>query len=128
LNQAEHFTKASYISLETYRRNGEPVRTPVWVVEDGGVLYVMTDPTSGKIKRIRHDKHVRVAKADMRGNVNGEWADGEATLVNEKESSRIQGLFRKKYGVQIRLFGFLDRFSRNSRDRSAVVGIQLGTE
>jgi len=127
LNQAEQFARASYISIETYRKNGEPVRTPVWVVEDGGMLYVMTDPASGKVKRIRHDQHVRVAKADMRGNVGGEWADGEANLVRENELARIQGLFRKKYGLQMRLFGFLDRFG-GSRDRSAVVRIQLRNE
>ena len=125
MSQAEQFSKASYISLETRRKNGEPVRTPVWVVEDGGVLYVRTNPTSGKVKRIRRDQRVRVAKADMRGNVSGEWVDGEAGLVDEKESARIVELFLKKYGLQIRLMRFLGRFSRSSRRQSAVVEIQL---
>jgi len=125
LSQAEQFTKASYISLETHRKNGEPVRTPVWVVEDGGLLYVRTDPTSGKVKRIRRDQHVRVAKADMRGNVRGEWVDGEARLVDEKESARIIGLFFKKYGLQIRLLRLLGRLMRSSGRQSAVVEIQL---
>jgi len=125
LSQAEQFSKASYISLETHRKNGEPVRTPVWVVVDGGLLYVRTDPTSGKVKRIRRDQHVRVARANMGGKVSGDWVDGEARLVDEKESSRIMELFLKKYGLQIRLLRFLGRLTRSSHRQSAIVEIQL---
>ena len=125
MSQAEQFTKTSYISLETRRKNGDPVRTTVWVVEDRGMLYVRTDPTSGKVKRIRRDQRVRVAKADMRGNVSGEWVDGEARLVDEKESARIIELFRKKYGLQMGLLRLLGRLTRSSHRQSAVVEIRL---
>ena len=39
LNQ---FAGQRYISLETYRRNGTPVRTPVWFVEHNGQLMFYT--------------------------------------------------------------------------------------
>jgi len=114
------------MSLETYRKSGIGVKTTVWLVQDGGVIYLRTDPKSGKAKRIRHNPHVRIARSDMRGNVKGNWVDGEASQVDEKESDRIRELFRKKYGLQISLFGALSRLSGGQLDDSLVVGIRLG--
>jgi uncharacterized protein len=54
-------SKEAYISLATFRRNGEAVQTPVWFAILGGNLYVVTDGTSAKVKRIRATKRVRVA-------------------------------------------------------------------
>ena len=125
LELAKQFSDARYISLETFRKNGVAVRTTVWLVEDGCVLYFRTNPESGKAKRIRLNPHVRVARSDMGGNAKGDWVDGEARQVDEKESDRVRDLFRKKYGLQIRLLGGLSRFSGGRRDDSFVVGIRL---
>ena len=51
------FDGKKYLNLETYRRNGNGVRTPVWFAaapEGGGgqKLYVYTTADSGKAKRI----------------------------------------------------------------------------
>ena len=51
--------------------------------------------------------------------------DGEARQVDEKESRRVRDLFRKKYGLQIRLLSGLSLLSGGHRDDSFVVGIQL---
>ena len=56
------FSNAKYFSLETFRKTGVGVRTPVWFAEDpalpspGGIttFYVYTLPDSGKTKRIRN--------------------------------------------------------------------------
>jgi uncharacterized protein len=50
-----------YISITTFRRDGTPVATPVWVVAEGGRLYVWTGAQTGKAKRIRHHPAVTVA-------------------------------------------------------------------
>lgn len=63
------FSRHKYISLETYRRSGEGVRTPVWFVESGNRLYVSTPASTGKIKRLRNNPKVKVAICDIRGNV-----------------------------------------------------------
>ena len=47
------FAKKQYLNLETFRKNGDGVKTPVWFAQEGESLYVMTIPTSGKAKRIR---------------------------------------------------------------------------
>jgi uncharacterized protein len=65
------FGDQKYISLETLRKNGEGVKTPVWFVLHDGALYVYTEATSWKVKRIRHNLRIRVAPCTMRGVVMG---------------------------------------------------------
>ena len=88
-----------YIALETFRRNGQAVKTPVWTVAQDGKLLVWTQGDSWKVKRARSDPRVRVAKCDMRGNVEGPWVDGVVTSISDDEQvkkSMASGL-RKKY-------------------------------
>ncbi|KAA3662518.1 MAG: PPOX class F420-dependent oxidoreductase, partial [Chloroflexi bacterium] len=39
---------AQYIALETFRKNGTGVITPVWVAGENGSLFVWTDADSWK--------------------------------------------------------------------------------
>jgi len=103
------FSKARYISLETYRKTGAPVATTVWVVVDGGTVYIRTDPRSGKVKRIRRNPRVRLAPANSRGQATSPWEGGMATFVEGPTSERILDLFKKKYGLQFRLVGSMAR-------------------
>jgi PPOX class probable F420-dependent enzyme len=61
------FQGEKVISLETYRRNGVPVRTPVWFLIENAILYVHTDDSTGKVKRIRRNPKVRLAPSHFRG-------------------------------------------------------------
>ena len=88
-----------YISIETYRKSGQPVRTPVWFAESGGILYVRTSDDTGTYKRIRNDSSVQVAPCDMRGNVKGEWVKAEARIVSDDEKERAYKMLEKKYGL-----------------------------
>jgi len=97
------FSGEKYISLETFRKGGEAVRTPVWFVENNGMLYVRTSVDTGKYKRIRNNKSVRLAPCDMRGKVKGEWVSGEASIAPEEEARQASPLFKKKYGLMYRM-------------------------
>ena len=55
------FAGQRYLNLESYKRDGTPVQTPVWFAEEEGVLYVYTLANAGKVKRIRRDPHIRIA-------------------------------------------------------------------
>ena len=91
-----------YINLETYRKNGKGVRTPVWFVEtddDGGILYVRTSDDTGKYKRIRNNPSVQIAPCDMRGGVKGKWVKGEARMASEDEKLKAFKMLEKKYGM-----------------------------
>jgi hypothetical protein len=61
------FNGQQFLNLETRRKSGVKVQSPVWFVEDDGVLYIRTQSNSGKVKRIRNNARVRVAACDARG-------------------------------------------------------------
>jgi hypothetical protein len=86
-----------YISLETYRRSGVGVRTPVWFAEANGVLYVYSLADAGKVKRIRTTPRVRVAPCGLRGNLKGDWLEAEARVVDGEEEKRGHALLNQKY-------------------------------
>ena len=123
--RAGRFSDAQYITLETYRKSGEPVRTTVWVVEDGGLVYVRTGAKSGKVKRIRRDSRVRIATTNLRGDILGDWSEGTAEFVGEEQSVQIVELFRRKYGLQIRLLGWLARIMRSPQLHPVFLRIEL---
>ncbi len=116
------FDGEKVISLETYRRNGDPVRTPVWFLEEDGILYVHTDASTGKVKRIRRNPKVRVAPSHFRGKPKADYIDARAELetrpeVVEKYHSQIY----KKYGVQATFTKFVQRFSRSKANDIIIV-------
>ncbi len=90
---------AKYLNLETYRRNGKGVRTPVWfAVAPGDVaLYVYTTADSGKVKRIRGNNAVRIARCDARGKVAGAWIDALAEIGDGAAFDRGMRLLDRKY-------------------------------
>src|SRR5215467_13193432 len=88
-----------YISLETYKRDGTPVLTPVWFVEHGGEIYVYSLANAGKVKRIRHTSAVRFAPCTARGAVKGAWIPGAARIVDPVEAERAHKLLDQKYGL-----------------------------
>src|SRR5216117_2155356 len=83
-----HFDGERVISLETYRRNGEPVRTPVWFLKEDGLLYVHTDNGTGKVKRIVRNPKVRIAPSHFRGKPKADYIDGRAELETDPKRSR----------------------------------------
>ncbi len=101
------FAGQTYLSIETYRKSGQAVPTPVWFLECDGMLYVHTSAHSGKVKRIHNNPRVRVTPSDMRGKPKGEWVEGQAHLMDAAEAERVDKLFNKKYGLPKRMFDFL---------------------
>lgn len=122
MEAAAGFSRHKYISLETYRKSGQSVPTPVWFVESGNRLYVSTPASSGKIKRLRNNPKVRVAICDVRGNVKAGWVEGEARLVTGDEAEEAKGLLRKKYGIPWRVMEWLYRKRKWER---AVIAVRI---
>jgi uncharacterized protein len=119
------FEGENVISLETYRRNGEPVRTPVWFLEENGVLYVHTDDSTGKVKRIRQNPKVRVAPSHFRGKPKGDYVDAQAELeTNPGTVEKYHSQIYKKYGLQGTFTRFLQRFSR-SKANDIIIAIHV---
>ena len=119
------FTGKKYLNLETYRKTGAAVRTPLWFAQDEaeaeGVLYVYSEAGSGKVKRIRNNPRVRVVPSDMRGNPKGEWVEARAEILDATGAARGHQLLRRKY--LLKRVG--DFFGRLRQREHAVMAIRI---
>jgi PPOX class probable F420-dependent enzyme len=110
------------VSLATFRRDGREVRTPVWVAGDAGRLFVFSEGTAGKVKRIRATKRVAVAPCDVRGKLKGEFLSGVGRVVDDAETTRQgYGALKRKYGWQLALTDFFSRLSGKIDKRALLV-------
>ena len=109
-----------YISVETFRKDGTGVSTPLWFVEMNGEIFFYTLEESGKVKRLRRNARVRVAPCDMRGRVHGDWKEGTARFADKEESARAYTLLNQKYGWQRALLNFFSHFSKKTRTVVAI--------
>jgi PPOX class probable F420-dependent enzyme len=95
----EQFSGQKYLNLETVRRNGVSVRTPVWFVQDGETLFVRTVGTSGKVKRLKANPRVQVMPCGQAGEPLGSWTPGQAReLTDEATFQHVRRLLVEKYG------------------------------
>jgi PPOX class probable F420-dependent enzyme len=92
------FAEGDFLSPETYKRNGQAVRTPVWFAQDGERLIVRAYEDSGKVKRLRNNPLVRVAPCDSRGMLLGERAEGTTRFAGGEETKLARALLGRKYG------------------------------
>jgi PPOX class probable F420-dependent enzyme len=88
-----------YLSLTTYRRDGTPVSTPVWFVEEHGRLFVITAAHSYKAKRLRRNPAAMVAPCTARGVPQGDPIPVEVEFLPQEEDARVDRLIAEKYRV-----------------------------
>ena len=94
--------KGKYILIESFRKNGIVVKTPVWYIVINNVIYVRSDINSGKVKRIKNNSSIRVGTCNIFGKPIGSKHLAKASIVdhyNEFINSQID----KKYGLVSRL-------------------------
>jgi PPOX class probable F420-dependent enzyme len=115
MDAVAQFANAKYFSLETFRKTGVGVRTPVWFAEDTAAppgiarYYVYTLPDSGKAKRIRNNSKVRINPCTMGGDLRGAWVDAQARICSGDEEAKGQALLNEKYGLPKRIGDFFSR-------------------
>ena len=116
MNSLEQFSKKKYLNLETFRKSGESVKTPVWFVQAGETIYVHTVANSGKVKRIRNNGRVNIAPCKMDGKLIGSWVPAQAREVTDSEvSMAADRLLDKKYGLLKKIFSN-QRASKGAQD------------
>ena len=114
-NRFNALAKARHGSLESYRRDGRAVRTPIWIVAEGEKLYCWTISDTGKVKRISGNPRVRLAKCSARGHVRGGWVDAEANvLASPGELPKQMRRMRTKYGLLFLPFAWWPRLTRTA--------------
>src|SRR6476661_2482682 len=91
-------SKARYVLLTTFTKDGKPKPTAVSVAHDGDRLLVHTEEDSWKVKRIRNTPRVTVAVCDMRGRPKGESVETVAKVLDKAETADVQRAITKRYG------------------------------
>ena len=105
MSTLEPFTRQQYLNLETFRKNGASMPTPVWFVQDGETLYVRTVANSGKVKRIRNNGQVNIAPCKVDGALLGDWLPATAREVQDEQiDQKVNRLLDKKYGLMKKMF------------------------
>ena len=92
---------AKYVSFTTYKKDGNPVSLPVWVVPFEGGYAFTTDHDAFKVKRVRRDSRATLAVCTFKGLVASDATvhAGTAVLLDASDSKRVAALVRKKYSV-----------------------------
>lgn len=86
-----------YISLTTFRKSGQGVKTPVWFTEQHDKLYVMTRSDSGKYKRIRNNPEIKLAPCTMGGKITGPEFSGVASVLPLEQWPEAKKALHRKY-------------------------------
>ncbi|MFJ5262288.1 PPOX class F420-dependent oxidoreductase [Streptomyces sp. NPDC088387] len=111
-----------YVLITSYRKNGTPVASPVWVVADGDALGIWTPTDSWKVKRIRNRADILVGPCDVRGRPTGDSVPATAEICDAETTKRYRRLLVRKYHV---IGWFTVYGSRLRRGLDGTVGIRI---
>jgi uncharacterized protein len=98
------FDKPRQIVLVTFKRSGEAMPSPIYHGVADGKIYVRTDATSGKVKRLRNDPRVMVVPCSLRGKPKGQPVSGVARLLPEHEHPHADGVIAANWSPLIKIF------------------------
>jgi PPOX class probable F420-dependent enzyme len=106
----KQFESQQYLNIETLRKSGEAVKTPVWFVQEGEIFHIWTEAGSGKAKRIRNNGAVRIAPCKASGELLGDWIPAHAQADESPDAiTNLEKLMKAKYGPMFNIFGFLGK-------------------
>ncbi len=110
MKNLQQFDNKDFLSIETFRKTGVGVRSPIWFAERDGEFLLWTDVTSGKIKRIRNNPQVMVAPCKRFGDITGEWVSAQASVDETPEAvEQVETLLRRKVGIGFAFFRLIDK-------------------
>ena len=118
-----------YVLISTFRKNGDAVASPVWIVglADGTAGFT-TEDNSGKVKRIRNNSRVTLQPCSVKGTPKEGSAVVEATaqVLSGADAQPIRDAIHGKYSVMTKFFklGELWRKVRR-RPEPAVCAVRL---
>jgi PPOX class probable F420-dependent enzyme len=95
----EPFLEHRVVLLETLKRDGTWVGTPVLVVVDGPRALIGTPANAGKVKRMRNFSTVRITACTMRGRTFGPTLQCEARRLTGDEATDAERRLRRGFPV-----------------------------
>lgn len=119
MNDAPPLAREKYINLETFKKDGTGVKTPVWAAPLDGTIVVFSAGDAYKVKRLRRDPRVRAAACDVRGKVRGEWIEGTGRIIEDPAHvERAHAAMRSKYGWQMAVGDFFAGITGRTKRRA----------
>ena len=109
---------AEFVSLITYKRDGTPVGSAMWIASDGGDLVAWTPADAWKVKRVRRDPRVVVIRSSRMGKVDPVDPELLCTAVVEESPTAVadvEQLIRRKYGLQFRVITTIEAILARGR-------------
>lgn len=114
-----------FMNITSYYQDGRGVTTPVWFAKMDGKLYVVSDATTYKVRRIRVVSDVEVGPSDPMGKPVGPVVKAQARILDDQADAQLieQALkaLGKKYGLMFWLFNLMGRLRKSGR---AVIEVQ----
>ena len=109
---------AKYIAFVSYRKDGTPVSTAVWVVPYEGGYAFTTDPDSWKIKRILKNPNVTIQASNVRGKPKrgSTIFNGTAEVLDANGVANVREVVRRKYRIMYRLL--IERSDKKAAKKS----------
>lgn len=121
---AQELENARYISFVSFRKDGTPKATAVWVVPFEGGFAFTTDSDSWKVKRILKNPAVTIQACNVRGapKRGSTVFSGTAEVLGPDGVAAVRDLVRRKYRIMYRLL--IERSDKKAAKQhgSATVG------
>jgi uncharacterized protein len=123
---------ARYVLLTTFKRDGSPVSSPVWITGAAGTYVFTTGDRAWKTRRLLRNSSVQVQACNMRGRVKSGatlyMGRGEVATTADAIAAAEQQL-SAKYGWQFKATKVVDslkaRFGRGERHEVVAIHLSL---
>ena len=124
--------RARYISLTTFKMDGSPVSSPVWITGAAGTYSFTTGDKAWKTRRLLRNSSVRVHVCDMRGRVDPMATTyvGTGEVASSADAVAAAELaLAAKYGWQFHAIKIVDglrgRWGRGEHQEPVAVHLSL---
>ena len=99
------FAEVQYINLQTFKKDGTKVTTPVWVAQQNNTLVVTTGKNAGKVKRIRNNGKAVIYTTNQSGSkrLSEELEVKGSILIDEELKTEAVTILKKKYGMMAKM-------------------------
>jgi PPOX class probable F420-dependent enzyme len=113
-----------FVSLTTFKKNGDAVATPMWIGRDGDGLFFWTPADSWKVRRAGNNPRVRLVPCSRFGKPDdgADPVEGTAEVITDPATvARLAGVIRRKYGLEFIVVTFIERLAARGRRKPRVV-------
>jgi uncharacterized protein len=118
----DEVSKAEYVLLTTFTKDGKPKPTAIWVAPIGDRVVAITQGTSWKVKRIRNTPRVTIAECDRGGTPKGEAVEATAHVLDASETGAVYDAIGRRYGLLGKVFNVFSKLKGGMKNN---VGIEL---